>query len=555
MPCRFPLLVAAVAVLVGAAPAGAALPTPPMELPAAQARAHAAASGHWLVGAPPTPAARAIAARFGARQLTAGVGVYEVGRASARGLASALDAAGLLTFAEPDRRVGRPAAAPTVAHTATTTGPSWRQRVVASSLVPPFVSTQDRPLALVDTQANTSLPGFAGGNASSLTSGAVTSEHGTATLAVAAAPDTGTAMRGLWPGMKAVNIATNLQCSDIVKRLGQAVALHAAAINMSYDSISFCFSEYVAVQKAVKAGVTPVAAAGNEFYDGNPLEYPATLPHVITVAALDTDNTSSYFSNENAAIDLSAPGQGILTIVPPTSENGHKGGLTKLDGTSFAAPMVAAAIAWVRTARPDLSDNQVAEVVRTSARNIPLNSKDKGWDSSTGFGILDVKRALSMDPPPTDPGEPNDDVPFVNGDVFGKRNSAILGTHGVKKAKFVALVDRLEDPDDVYRIIVPPRTRLDMTVSTSAAGVAGGGEYGNPDLQLFSRRVQTVTGKKHRLALSRHPAKVTERVAYTNRSKRATTVYADVFVDPVGPQLDSRYTLSATLRRASSSRR
>ncbi len=48
----------------------------------------------------------------------------------------------------------------------------------------------------------------------------------------------------------------------------------------------------------------PVAAAGNEFAEGNPLEFPASLPHVLTVAAVGPDLASSFFSNTSAAIDL-----------------------------------------------------------------------------------------------------------------------------------------------------------------------------------------------------------------------------------------------------------
>ena len=47
-----------------------------------------------------------------------------------------------------------------------------------------------------------------------------------------------------------------------------------------------------------------------------------------------------------------------------------KDGFAQLDGTSFAAPMVAAAIAWVRAARPELTPFQAAQVVRLGARDV-----------------------------------------------------------------------------------------------------------------------------------------------------------------------------------------
>ena len=87
-------------------------------------------------------------------------------------------------------------------------------------------------------------------------------------------------------------------------------------INMSYGSPSKCTAEEQQIERAVKLGAVPVAASGNEFENGNPLEFPASLAHVITVAAIGPDDKPTGFSNESAAVDLSAPGIGILTAVP-----------------------------------------------------------------------------------------------------------------------------------------------------------------------------------------------------------------------------------------------
>ena len=41
-----------------------------------------------------------------------------------------------------------------------------------------------------------------------------------------------------------------------------------------------------------------------------------------------------------------------------------------MSGTSFSSPMVAAAVAWVRAARPELTPFQAAQVVRLGARDV-----------------------------------------------------------------------------------------------------------------------------------------------------------------------------------------
>ena len=131
----------------------------------------------------------------------------------------------------------------------------------------------------------------------------------------------------------------------------------------------------------------PVAAAGNEFENGNPLEFPASLAHVITVGAIGPDDKPTGFSNESGAVDLSAPGIGILTAVPAAFDpDGTPDGFAVLDGTSFASPMVAAAIAWVRAARPELTPFQAGQVVRLGARDVG----EPGYENATGFGVLNM---------------------------------------------------------------------------------------------------------------------------------------------------------------------
>ena len=105
-------------------------------------------------------------------------------------------------------------------------------------------------------------------------------------------------------------------CSDSARQIDAARRAGAAVINMSYGSTQRCTTEADAIQRAVRAGIVPVAASGNEFDQGNPAEFPAMLPHVLTVAALADDDRPTFFSSESAAVDVSAPGLNVLTAVP-----------------------------------------------------------------------------------------------------------------------------------------------------------------------------------------------------------------------------------------------
>src|SRR4029450_454423 len=147
-----------------------------------------------------------------------------------------------------------------------------------------------------------------------------------------------------------------------------------------------------------------VAAAGNSRQSGNPPEYPAALPHVLTVGALDDTGQPTFFTSGSPHLDPSAPGKKMWAAVPTTLHAPDN--YDEFDGTSFASPMVAAAADWVWTARRTLTGGRVFDVMRASAQD----AWTPGFDSFTGFGRLDIPTGLTVAPPPADPQEPNEDV-------------------------------------------------------------------------------------------------------------------------------------------------
>ncbi len=512
------------AVLASAAPAHAAPPQPPMVLPAA---ANASASPDtWIVGAEPGRAAAAIAARHGGRAI--GTGAYVVARGRARELAGALRARGLLLYAEPDRAAKVSQSPPP---DPLDSAAAWRAAIVDPSLVPPPVTPQSPLLALVDSTADVNHPEFAGGNISTLGGFPLESAHGTETAAVAAAPKNDRGILGVWPGMRALNVAlpNEIRCANSVAGIARSIEAGAAVINMSYGATAPCFAEYVQLQVATAKGITLVAAAGNELAQGNPLLFPASLPHVITVAAVGNDLKAPFFSSASAAIDLSAPGVGILTATPAQFDgDGQADGYEAVTGTSFAAPMVAAAAAWVRAAKPGYRADQVANVLRASARDLDR----KGWDPSTGYGMLNLLAALSSRPPAIDPREPNEDIGWINGRATGRVDPPIWRRGGPRKLR--ALVDKYEDPADVYRLVLPPRARVRVTLRP---------RFGNPDLAAFTRAAATIEDDEQLIGQSRRRGKRRDTLTLRNPSRRSRSAYLVVFIHRRTRTLDSRYEL------------
>jgi hypothetical protein len=523
---RRALACGAFAALATAPSAAADSPEPPMSLPGDPvASSTRAARGTWIVGARPGLATRAVARRFGARHVgPAGTGGYVIARHRAGAFAGALGK--LLVYAQPNTLAaplragaGDPLSVPP---------DNWRDWVVDPALVPPVVDANSPLIALVDAQLDKTHPEWAGGNVDAIEQFPVTNPHGTSTMSVAAAPVNGVGTVGIWPGARALNVPLPdaISCQRSASQIAKAIERGAAVINMSYGASASCYPEYVAIQAAVARGIVPVAAAGNEFGQGNPLEFPASLPHVLTVAAVGAPPAfkSSFFSNANAAIDLSAPGEQIMTAVPLPLD---PAGWHRQSGTSFAAPMVSATVAWVRAARPDLTADQANQAVRLSA----IDHDAPGWQPRTGFGVLNVGRALNYDPPPPDPAEPNDDMIWVDGRAFGRPDRLLF--KGGQPRRLDAMIDVFEDPADVYRIRLRSGSRAKISANPA--------RNDDLDLRVYSRDAKSLAAKPLKRAARR--GRRTERITLRNASRHARVYYVAVRVQPNVRDLDAAYAL------------
>jgi Subtilase family len=366
----------------------------------------------------------------------------------------------------------------------------------------------------------------------------VTDLHGTAVASVIAGRANGLGMVGVYPGAPVLSIGTDLTLADVIACVQAAIDAHADVINMSYGSPDYSYGEDIALAYAVSMGVVPVAAAGNDrdtiLPDGttNPVMYPAALPHIVSVAAMGPSGATSEFSTANGAVDLSAPGEGVLTAVPTAfDDDGVVDGYERLDGTSFAAPIVAGTAAWLRAARPGLSGGQIADLMRFSAADIGA----KGWDEDSGYGLVNIRRALKDPAPAADTLEVNDDISWVDGRRFTKPDPFLFKAHD-RKRSVRGVVDYWKDYADVYRIQIRARRALTLTLRMPRGT--------NPDLAAFSTRGRTIYRKRGRMAFSFKKASRTDRVTIRNHARRARTAYAVVY-SPT--RNDARYDAPYTL--------
>jgi type VII secretion-associated serine protease mycosin len=141
-----------------------------------------------------------------------------------------------------------------------------------------------------------------------------------------------------------------------------------------------------AVEGALAADVLVVAAVGEDGVKngGNRTPYPAALPGVIGVAAIEESTLASENSGRGTFVDLVAPGVQVAT-----TQRG--GGLTLVEGSAYAAAFVAGTAALVRGWWPRMTVAEVVQRLIATASPAP-----GGRDSQTyGYGIVDPYSALA----------------------------------------------------------------------------------------------------------------------------------------------------------------
>ena len=213
----------------------------------------------------------------------------------------------------------------------------------------------------------------------------------------------------------------------------------------------------------------------------------------------DRSNRIAGFSSRSRFVDLAAPGVAI-PIATALGKGWREG-----DGTSFAAPLVSGASAWVWTVRPELDATQLFEVMRRSATDIGA----PGRDDAAGFGLLNVPAALAYPAPVRDPFEPNDDIEFVRPGGLYDNSIPPLTTPTRRTTKVQARLDGAEDPRDVYRVWLPKNGRIAATLSADA----------NVDLSLWKQDTDSVVERAvgtDRLARAVAPG-TTEELTFTNK--------------------------------------
>ncbi|HEX9351627.1 MAG TPA: S8 family serine peptidase [Gaiellaceae bacterium] len=401
----------------------------------------------------------------------------------------------------------------------------WIPFVGADRAEPPGAG---KPVTVIDTGVDLTHVEFAGRPATTALNGQSTSarleEHGTAVASVVAAPTNGTGLVGVYPQAAlqiwdASPLGIGIRAGDVINGLDAAIRRGPGVVNLSLGSQVRNPLLDAMIAYTISSGTLVVAAAGNSGGAGSPLEYPASLPHVLTVGAIDQSGQPTAFSSRSPYVDLAAPGLNIPIAVPATFSGT---GYSTFSGTSFSSPMVAGAAAWIWTARPTLDVTQLFDVMRASAQDI----SSPGFDPLSGFGRLDIPAALAVAPVTRDPQEPNEDVSYLKRNGLLHRASTPLTAASRPRGTVGARVEFAEDPRDVYRIWVPGRHTAFVALQPSG---------GDVDLALWGPRTVSVLeggGARRRdfRGLSERRGRKRESLRVKNTGRRGAYYYAEASV-------------------------
>lgn len=249
--------------------------------------------------------------------------------------------------------------------------------------------------------------------------------HGTAVAGLISSAIDGVGTVGVAPNSYLIPMRDDVsKSSDITKlRAFEYAKNHEIdVLNCSWGTYDVSEAVAIAIEDLAKngrggKGSLILFAVGN---DGGSDEIWArdesALESVIAVGAIDNNLKRATYSNYGEALDLVAPGGYFdiytgeafgITSTDLVGESGISSGdyvtlenSINLVGTSFATPIVSALIANIISINPDLTADEIKDILYLSAQKIgDVEYERRGdytFNREYGYGLIDSKRALEM---------------------------------------------------------------------------------------------------------------------------------------------------------------
>ena len=251
--------------------------------------------------------------------------------------------------------------------------------------------------------------------------------HGTACAGLIAARKNGIGIQGIaydsdllaikLIGSYASGQDRPLYVSTILEAFMFADEMGAQVINCSWGTYDVADAVRYIIHKLATEGRggkgTPIVfASGNE---GRGQWYWAddesALPDVLAIGAVNDYGDIAWYSNYGPALDFVAPSGGGNLAITTTDISGPLGyadgsfghpdycyatDITGFNGTSAAAPQVTAVIALMLQRNPELTKDQVVQILAKTAKKIGTIPYENGRNDYFGYGLVDADDAVKM---------------------------------------------------------------------------------------------------------------------------------------------------------------
>jgi PKD repeat protein len=168
-----------------------------------------------------------------------------------------------------------------------------------------------------------------------------------------------------------------------------AVRSGARVISCSWGGANPSMTEQFVIDYAWNRGCIIIASAGNN--NNSAPNYPGAYNNVYCVAAVDATDGKSGVSSFGSWVDISAPGDNILSTMPYTGTPAYQ----QQSGTSMATPMVAGLAGLMLSKSPNMTRANVLNCISSTAANIYTVSANAVYTGSLGAGRIDASAAMN----------------------------------------------------------------------------------------------------------------------------------------------------------------
>lgn len=308
--------------------------------------------------------------------------------------AEQLKATGAVEFAEPDVLVEHQLIPNDISYPS-----QWHHKTIGSEIAwNTSTGSSDVKVCVVDTGVDTDhpdlvnnllLPGY---NAYLRTSGNVEDlyGHGTGTAGVIASQGNNfNGVAGVNWNVKIMpvqvsqgSLSSSAYISDMANGIEWCANNGAKVVNLSYGGIQYATINNAATYLRNKGGLL-FMSAGNAGTYHDAVSFP-DYQNFVAVGSTSQSDTLSTFSEYGPYIDVTAPGENIVT----TYLNGQ---YVYYSGTSFSSPMTAGVAALLLSVNPNLTPSQLENYIFSSADDLGI----VGQDDKYGYGRINVAKAIS----------------------------------------------------------------------------------------------------------------------------------------------------------------